>query len=351
MASAAFLTLGSSVKLAWRIGFGCCSLLALLAVIARVFFASEALLYAQAAQNNITRTRAGLALLWKSRRPLSRVLSGTCLSCFCIGFAVTSLGPSLWQSPEGAPTAVVAELRAALLSVPGFLTAATFVQRSRRGRQLAGFSVAAAAFLVHAVATYVDAGSIASTAIASLHIVIAGGAGATALLIPAELFPTCVRASCLGLSAACGSLGGFFAWLLLPVLGVAAASSCSAFVCILGLLSTLVLTPSCEIPGLLQALQMLRPGKSARESVAEALAQGDQFRPCPNCDVMVERDGGCNVITCDNCGSAWCFACGGTNCLAWSCSSLRAASPLDLDALPNLLWPPPARELPLIESS
>mmetsp|Transcript_57593 Transcript_57593/g.102214 ORF Transcript_57593/g.102214 Transcript_57593/m.102214 type:complete len:131 (+) Transcript_57593:2-394(+) len=115
--------------------------------------------------------------------------------------------------------------------------------------------------------------------------------------------------------------------------------ACCALACVLGALSTALLAPSCESCEVFQAVQLLAPAKTARESVVEALAQGEQFRQCPSCEVMVEREGGCNVIACPNCNATWCFACGGSECLPWSCARLQAASSRDINELPRLLWP------------
>jgi hypothetical protein len=42
---------------------------------------------------------------------------------------------------------------------------------------------------------------------------------------------------------------------------------------------------------------------------AEALAAANGWRRCPNCREMVEREHGCNHMTC-RCGSEWCYVCG-----------------------------------------
>lgn len=34
-----------------------------------------------------------------------------------------------------------------------------------------------------------------------------------------------------------------------------------------------------------------------------------RFRPCPTCGVMVEHDGGCNIMYHSTCGTSWCFVC------------------------------------------
>ena len=35
-----------------------------------------------------------------------------------------------------------------------------------------------------------------------------------------------------------------------------------------------------------------------------------KYKPCPNCNVMTYKDGGCDVVYCQNCKYYWCFICG-----------------------------------------
>mmetsp|Transcript_24359 Transcript_24359/g.39771 ORF Transcript_24359/g.39771 Transcript_24359/m.39771 type:complete len:419 (-) Transcript_24359:98-1354(-) len=39
------------------------------------------------------------------------------------------------------------------------------------------------------------------------------------------------------------------------------------------------------------------------------LALGPRFRPCPQCGVMVEHIGGCNMVYHESCRTRWCFVC------------------------------------------
>ena len=34
------------------------------------------------------------------------------------------------------------------------------------------------------------------------------------------------------------------------------------------------------------------------------------YKECPSCEVMTEKSGGCNKITCPNCKKVWCLFCG-----------------------------------------
>merc|ERR1719375_1778643 len=92
----------------------------------------------------------------------------------------------------------------------------------------------------------------------------------------------------------------------------------------LGAVSATLFTPWYDRETL-QATLKLGPQKDLRESTTIALEQAAQFRSCPVCEVMVEREGGCNVITCANCEDRWCFVCGGRGCRAWACASLESA--------------------------
>ena len=72
------------------------------------------------------------------------------------------------------------------------------------------------------------------------------GPNLTTYIIPAEAFPTCVRATCHGLSAASGKLGAVAGALALPqlqVMGLQAVYLACAAAAALGALSTYTLTP------------------------------------------------------------------------------------------------------------
>ncbi|CAE8634200.1 unnamed protein product, partial [Polarella glacialis] len=156
--------------------------------------------------------------------PLCRVLSGTCVAWFLQGFVLAGIAPllgagaglwasatsGLWHGDDGDSfKRVMDELLAALLTLPGFAAISVVARLGPRASQLAGFAVTALGFAALAI---LQSGSIGAQDLqlalcAALLMAIAGGPGFTTLIIPAQLFPTCVRGACLGLSAACGSLG------------------------------------------------------------------------------------------------------------------------------------------------
>merc|ERR1740121_1890098 len=64
-------------------------------------------------------------------------------------------------------------------------------------------------------------------------------------------------------------------------------------------------------------------------SVAERIREGTKFQACPGCGVLVEHDGGCNIM-CHRefrrghleCLTEWCWLCGGVGtCSHWHCAA------------------------------
>lgn len=55
----------------------------------------------------------------------------------------------------------------------------------------------------------------------------------------------------------------------------------------------------------------------------QRLREGPAFRPCPTCGVMVEHDGGCNMVFHASCKTRWCFVCRSTGvCSDYECRRL-----------------------------
>mmetsp|Transcript_182190 Transcript_182190/g.443361 ORF Transcript_182190/g.443361 Transcript_182190/m.443361 type:complete len:290 (+) Transcript_182190:51-920(+) len=54
------------------------------------------------------------------------------------------------------------------------------------------------------------------------------------------------------------------------------------------------------------------------------LEAAPRCRACPGCGVMVERDGGCNMVYHPLCKTRWCFACGGMGCQDFDCRGSSA---------------------------
>merc|ERR1712216_686371 len=89
------------------------------------------------------------------------------------------------------------------------------------------------------------------------------GPGAMTFMIPAEIFPTAIRASCHGISAAGGKLGAFVGAFLLPpfqeAFGVQTLLMTCCVLSLAGVLITLTLTP----PYTGETLQQLRVATTA----------------------------------------------------------------------------------------
>lgn len=350
------LSLHLRLEVVWRLSFLLGAFLSFLSFVARWCWARETVLFRR---QRASRERGrqgccsnGLALVLESSKALTRTLLGTCSAAFLYSalagglFLHTSaslLLPVASAADAQAPTQLASiSLLTALLSFPGYLAAYSFAWQGRRRWQLVGFGAVAVCLLGLAAATYADVRSSISRILYALILTLAaGGPGATAHFVPAEVFPTCVRATSLGVSMAAGCLGWAAAFYgLQPLLdgaGLSVFALVLATASALGAMSSLFLTPAYDRQTL-QATIQLGPVKDLRESTISALEQVSQFRSCPSCDVMVERAGGCNVITCTNCQDVWCFVCRGRSCRAWACTSVDDGA-LSLEALPRILWP------------
>lgn len=293
--------------------------------------------------------KVGISLVFRCPKALGRALLGTCLASFLQGLASGGLlleviDSSFLRRSTQLDEAVSEQLLAVLMSFPGYLAAFALAQRGRKLWQLAGFGAMSVGFVGLAAALCTSHKGIQTSLYSMLLALAAGGPGATTFFVPAEVFPTCVRASCMGLTLAAGSFGWLLAMTGLRAVsdgaGAFVAMLMCAVVCGAGVISTALLTPRYN-KETLRALAQIGPGKDKRESTVEALENGCQFRQCPNCEVMVERSGGCNVITCMNCQDVWCFACGGRGCTAWACGGIEDDTCTTLEALPHLLWPRP----------
>jgi len=303
--------------------------------------------------------RMGFALLCECPKTLARPLAGTSLAWLLQGFALGGLSPQITHGAGdsiSAGGAAAATLLGTLIAVP--LYTMIFARCRRRFCQLVSFIVLAIGFAGFAAVAYLTRQPVLAIVISTaLHTVNAAGVAPSVYLVPAEVFPTCVRAACLGISAAFGFVGASLGRAALPLIsdsaGLPAALLVTALAACVGALGTMFMTPSYH-PRLVQDVSPLRPGKDVRVCTLERLERGVAFRECPNCEVMVERDGGCNLVTCSNCSERWCFACGGKSCGTWACSNVESGEP-NLESLPRLLWPRPSlpqqhsRSTPLVE--
>lgn len=177
-------------------------------------------------------------------------LSGTSISWFLFGF--TCYGTASYtttimagSTPEDTLLNVMG---INLFSLPGALL--LFVLRPRmKAMQLRGFFVMGVAFL--GLAVLIQCGSPLIWKLLTfgvLGVFATFGPAATTFTIPAEVFPSSVRASCHGVSAASGKLGAFLGAYLFPqlmsVIGLPGVLVVCSGILFLGFALTLVLTPS-----------------------------------------------------------------------------------------------------------
>ncbi|CAE8626795.1 unnamed protein product [Polarella glacialis] len=231
-------------QVTWRLAIGFGAVLALVGAVlrARTMQESSAWLAARASSS---RQRPRLDL-----RGVMRPLAGTLLNWMVydiISYGSGSYTTSLFPASTRIGTLWNVLLIVAL-SVPGYLFTLCIGRFGRRNFQLVGFFVMGLCFLAMSV-TYGRGGSM------SVQVFIFGlqksfdafGPGATTFIIPAEIFPTAVRASCHGLSAAGGKLGAFIGIFLLPqakeAFGYPVVLAGCGILCFLGVVLTLRLTP------------------------------------------------------------------------------------------------------------
>jgi len=141
--------------------------------------------------------------------------------------------------------------KVALMALPGYILSVLFIGATgKRPLQLAGFIIVAFAFIALGIGMMVGVRHKAmEVSLFGLTFLFANfGPNVTTFILPSEIYPTCVRATCHGLSAAAGKAGGAVGaavfpllerWLGLPVVmigcGLVAAS---------GAVVTFLLTPS-----------------------------------------------------------------------------------------------------------
>lgn len=63
----------------------------------------------------------------------------------------------------------------------------------------------------------------------------------------------------------------------------------------------------------------------AGQDTVQRLREGPRFQSCPKCGVMVEHDGGCNMVFHASCKTRWCFVCCSVGvCSDYDCRHLEA---------------------------
>lgn len=134
-----------------------------------------------------------------------------------------------------------------LLATPGFALTLCMGRFGRRTFQLSGFlGMALCFFLVGA--TFGTAPQVLLVVIFGLQKIFdSAGPGATTIIIPGEIFPTAVRATCHGASSAAGKLGAFVGMYCFPfvqsAIGFQGVLLLGGALLVAGALLTLALTP------------------------------------------------------------------------------------------------------------
>jgi MFS transporter, PHS family, inorganic phosphate transporter len=129
-------------------------------------------------------------------------------------------------------------------ALPGYILAAKYVDTvGRRRMQILGFIMMAVCYLLMAILNAHFTWFIVFFGISFFFVNF--GPNATTFLIPSEVFPTSIRASAHGISAAAGKAGAFIGAFFMPVvlesLGLHGTFLIISGICILGVFSTLVL--------------------------------------------------------------------------------------------------------------
>ena len=211
--------------------------------------------------------------LW-TRRNLVRLL-GTAGSWFLIDVAFYGNGVSsqlILKALLPHATLVTTTLVAAgiflVAAVPGYYVAASFMDRiGRKMIQSVGFGVMALAYVsLFLVPTIVKLPILFLTIYAVSYFFIEFGPNTTTFLVPSEVFPTNLRGTAHGISAAGGKMGAFLGAFVLPgvlkSVGLSNTMGLLAGVSVLGILLTLLTLP-----------EMKRRSLEANEHVSQAKDQ------------------------------------------------------------------------------
>ncbi|CEM32056.1 unnamed protein product [Vitrella brassicaformis CCMP3155] len=187
-------------------------------------------------------------------------LLSTCLNWFLLdvtfygmGSFKTAVGASLGFS-LGVTGGIMSEawfaLMVAGLAMPGYVLAVVYAERiGYRRLQLFGFGMMGLCFVLLGIEQY------AGGQRPAIELVLFGltflfsnfGPNTTTFLLPTQIYPTLIRASCHGISAASGKLGAVLGSAMFAPLqqsiGLPSLLLCCAAVALLGHLATLTLTP------------------------------------------------------------------------------------------------------------
>ena len=272
-----FISLGVPLETTWRLLLGLGAVPALIAFCLRVRIVPPS---ARQEQENIPASKR--SSFWTNITGMKLVLFG-CMTCWFLS-DVTFYGTGRFKhavqesvygsvSNTSATDAIVNQawfgLIIALIALPGYFLTVFFVPRLGLGRiQLWGFLAMAVAFAVFGVSVYENAPSGLQLFLFGLTFLFSNfGPNGAIFIIPSQIFPPGIRASCHGIAAAAGKLGSVVGGAGFPAALEAVGLSNVMYICtgvaFLGFLATFFLLP----PVLIERLRLKYLG--APENAAE----------------------------------------------------------------------------------
>lgn len=207
---------GASAQLTWRFSLAVGSILAMIGTVLRAGTMTESEAWLEA------RRMSKSSSVFCSATTLKAVgypLLGTTTTYFVydvVSWGVGSYTSSIFSS-ESKTTTIWYMLLVNLMATPGFLITPWMSKFGRKNYQLAGFLGMAACFA--AVGAWFE--TLPQGVLVGIFgfqkIFDSAGPGATTFIIPGEIFPTAIRATCHGASSAAGKLGAFVGMYSFPV--------------------------------------------------------------------------------------------------------------------------------------
>jgi len=121
----------------------------------------------------------------------------------------------------------------ALIALPGYWIATALIDRiGRRRLQLCSFGLMIASYAACGAAmASLHHSRAAFFALYGLSFLVAQGANVTTYVLPSELFPATVRATCHGVAAACGRVGAALGGAVMPLILARASLSAAMYAC------------------------------------------------------------------------------------------------------------------------
>ena len=200
--------------------------------------------------------REKLSYMYGIVKTYKRELLGTCSTWFLLdvtfygtGQFSTAISDGFYSNPDIVQK-VQFSMFVALMAIPGYICAYLFIGRiGLYNLQIYGFIAMILCYVIVAVIVHVNVGS------PEVKMLFYGltffftnfGPNTTTFVIPSELFPTAVKATCHGLSAAMGKLGAVLGAQAFPYakkfIQVYGVLYCCVGVALLGLLCSVLYTP------------------------------------------------------------------------------------------------------------